>query len=408
MLKIAVTVSLIFVALVALKAQKASVETASLSLSTYGKGKERIDMRIHGLKEAKTHVDKAVENPTTANDPKMWLMRARTYLAIQTDTLGENKKTVISDPDAIETAVNAMVNLHKSDEKDKYTETADAYNAFVGIGVNARYIADVAYNNKDYDRAVKYYELTRKLIPLDDKDLLKRQNISDDGLLYNIATTKKLAKDYDGAKEAFTKLIGKSYNDPWIYLELYDIYLNQENDTASAIETIDKGRRMFEENKNLKYQQIFIYSASGRGDELMQILNESIENDPYNSNNFTLRGKLYRNMGDDDKALEDFKKAVEYNDEDFEAHNELGELYYLMGADKLEEANNLSFSENEKFNQLNAEAKDYFMKSIPSWEKLYTYSTDEKQQAKAGQFLLQMYLKTEQMDKYKELKAEFK
>ena len=76
-------------------AQKSSVETASLSMKTYKKESERKETRIHSLKEAKKHVDLAVKNETTANDPKMWLMRATTYMAIYSDKLGEEGKKIV-------------------------------------------------------------------------------------------------------------------------------------------------------------------------------------------------------------------------------------------------------------------------------------------------------------------------
>ena len=79
---------------IGVSAQKSSVETASLSIKTYKKESERNETRIHSLKEAKKHVDLAVKNETTANDPKMWLMRATTYMAIYSDKLGEGERSL--------------------------------------------------------------------------------------------------------------------------------------------------------------------------------------------------------------------------------------------------------------------------------------------------------------------------
>jgi len=389
-----------------LQAQKASVETASLSLRTYNKKSEKKEIRIHSLNEAKKHVDLAVKNPSTANDPKMWLMRARTYLLIQMDTLGEGHKSCIPLEDAIEVAAEAIINCHKADAKKKYSRSSDSYTAFVNIANSARYIADVAYNKKEYDRSIKYYKLIRKMIPYDDQDLLKRSNITNDGLLFNVATTQKLAGDYENAKKSLTKLIDRSYNDPWIYLLLYEIYIDIDKDTNSAIETIDKGRTMFEEDPNLRQQQIFIYSRAGRSQELIKILDDNIEADPYNGNNYYLRGILYGHIGETDKAEEDYLKAVEYNDELLAAFEDLGKLYYNKGAELSAEANKLGLSETDKYNALNAQVKENFTKAIPNFERIYEISTDSKKQTEMANILLSMYLKTEQMDKYKALKAE--
>ena len=389
-----------------LQAQKASVETASLSLRTYKKTSEKAEVRIHSLKEAKKHVDMAVKNATTSNDPKMWLMRARTYLAIQLDVLGEDGKSCIPMDDPIEVAVEAIINCHKADVKQKYSRSSDAYNAFVPIAVNAKYIGDVSYNAKNYERSIKHYKLARQMFPYDDQSLLKRSNVTDDGLLYNIATTEKLDGKYDDAKKDLNELIDKNYNDPWIYLLLYEIYLDVDNDTNMAIETVDKGRMMFDEDPSLRQQQIFIYSRAGRSQELIDILDDNIEAEPYNGNNYYLRGILYSQLGDVDKAESDYIKAVEYNDELLAAHEDLGKLYYNKGANLADEANKLGLSETEKYNKLNEEVKENFELAIPHFERIYEITTDEKEKNEMANILLSIYLKTEQMDKYKALKAE--
>lgn len=387
-------------------AQKAHVETVSIALKTYSKSTEKVDIRIHNLKEAKKYIDEAAENPSTSNDPKMWLMRARTYLAMQIDTLGEGRKSSLPHPDAIEIAVISMVNCHKSDQSKKFSRSSEAYTAFVNIAINARFIADVAYNKKEYERSIKYYKLTRELIPYDDESLLKRQNITDDALLFSIATTEKYAGKFADAKRDYNELINRSYNDPWIYLDLCDIYLNEDKDTSEAIKIVDKGRIMFEEDPFLRKQQIYLYSVTGRSQELIDILDKNIELDPYNGNNYYLRGILYGEMDNVEMAEKDYLKAVEYNDQLLAAYEDLGKLYFNKGAKIADEANKLGFSETEKFNTMNEEVIVYFNKAIPNFERIYELSTEPKDKNQAAQVLLSMYLKTEQMDKYKALKAE--
>jgi len=191
-------------------------------------------------------------------------------------------------------------------------------------------------------------------------------------------------------------------------VDLYDIYLNTDNDTVKAIETIDAGRIVFEEDINLKQQQIFIYSVSGRSNELIEILNNNIEGEPYNGTNYYLRGLMYVRMKENDKAQMDFEKAVENDEELLNAWNELGQLYYIKGADLTDAANELDLNETEKYNKLLAEAKVYYEKSIPCFIQIYEMSEDAKEKARAAQFLMQMYMKTGQMDKYNEIKAQYK
>jgi len=419
---------------VGMQAQKASVETASISLRTYKKTEEKKEIRVHNLKEAKKHIDMAFKNSTTANDPKMWQLRARVYLAIHMDILGEDGKSCIIENEAISIAGEAIINCHKADAKEKYSRASVAYDAFVGIAVSAQGIANNAEIDSNFARAIQYYQIPRDMIPYDDESLIKRQNITSEGLLNSIAFVEFKFEKYEDAKKHYNELIEMGYNDPLIYVDLYTIYLQQDKDTNMAIQTIDKGRMTFDENKMLKDEQIFIYSVANRSEELFVILTDNIEMDAYNSENYEFRGKLHRsearkfeeqiqeiaNSGSKDntdeleakvlehtnKAIEDYNKAIEMDDQNMDVHYELGEMYYIKGADLLDQANALGFNETTKFDKLNAEAKEYFMKAIPSWETLYNYSADEKVKGKAAAFLKQLYLKTEQMDKYKALKAE--
>ncbi len=420
---------------VGLQAQKANLETVTIALKTYNKKTEKKDKRIHYLNEAKKKIDAASKNSTTANDPRMYLLYARTYLAIHEDKLGENGGPVIVDEQAIEKASEALINCHKTDDaKAKWSGSNEANQAIVGIAYNAQNIALDADAKEDYPRAVKYYQISIDLIPYDKENNIKRNNITIDGNLNSIAYAEYKAGMYDESKKHYHELIDRGYNDPNVYIDLYNLYLQIDKDTVKAIETIDRGRMSFDENKTLKYIQIDIYSKANKSEELFTILTDNIDLDPYNSENYLMRGKLHRSVGaklklDADtlkkqkkteeaakkmeaskkhveEAVADYTKALEMDDQNLEAHSEIGEMYYLQGADIYDEANELGFNEQDKFDKLMVEAKEAFNKAIPSYETIYELSTDEAESGKAAQFLMELYLRTEQMDKYNKIKAE--
>ena len=103
----------------------------------------------------------------------------------------------------------------------------------------------------------------------------------------------------------------------------------------------------------------------------------------------------------------DFEKAVENDEGNVDANRELGELYYEIGANLTDEANSLPLNQSDKYNELNDKAKKNFENAIPCFERVKDYSQDAKVSGRAAQFLMQLYLKTGQMDKYKALKAEY-
>jgi tetratricopeptide (TPR) repeat protein len=92
-------------------------------------------------------------------------------------------------------------------------------------------------------------------------------------------------------------------------------------DDADVYEIASIGFNCYENNKLDDAQTIFEGLAS---------LN------PNDSNAYTMLGSIAQLKGDNDKALEQYTKALELNDEDIAAHTNRGEILLTQG--KLEEA----------------------------------------------------------------------
>jgi tetratricopeptide (TPR) repeat protein len=64
-----------------------------------------------------------------------------------------------------------------------------------------------------------------------------------------------------------------------------------------------------------KYPDVFVYT------------NSVLENDPYNAKAFFIRGYSYKEMGDTNKAIENFRETVKYDPKNYNAFNELGLIF---------------------------------------------------------------------------------
>ena len=69
------------------------------------------------------------------------------------------------------------------------------------------------------------------------------------------------------------------------------IYIEEEN-TAQALEYLELGRDMFEDDQSLINTEINLYIELGRTSELITKLGEAIELDPYNSLLYFNRGTI--------------------------------------------------------------------------------------------------------------------
>jgi tetratricopeptide (TPR) repeat protein len=224
-----------------------------------------------------------------------------------------------------------------------------------------------AYNNNNLEKAERLYNLIFQVIPYDDKKNLQRNNITPESInkeLYFIAIK---AKDNAKAKSYLQKLIDKNYSDPFIYIYMSRIYLN-EKDTAKAIDYISKGRYIFEENKDLINEELRIYIAKGDVNTLIEKLTKAIEVDPEREVLYFNRATLYDQKKNIDKAAIDYKKAIELKADYFDAYYNLGAMYFNQAAEMLNAANNLKSDAEYSKAKAKTDAK-FKTEALPYLEK---------------------------------------
>ena len=116
------------------------------------------------------------------------------------------------------------------------------------------------------------------------------------------------------------------------------------------------------------------------------------------------RGTVYENLKNEDKAVADYKKAIEIKPDYYDAHFNLGAYFFNKGAEKINEANGLPYNETKKFEAMKLEAKKLFETSIPSIEKANELNPKDVDTAN---MLIKVYTQTEQYDKAKAIKAKY-
>jgi len=226
-------------------------------------------------------------------------------------------------------------------------------------------------------------------------------------VMYNTALASEYAEDFEAAKQLYDGLIMLKYNVDGngadLYRSMSKIYKN-EGYNEKAAEYITKGRKAYPNNNNLIVEELEGFLQAGNHEEALTNLNAAITNDDKNPVLYFARGTVYENLKQEDKAVADYKRALEVKPDYYDAAFNLGAYYFNSGADKINESNDVPFNQTKKFEALKAEAKKYFEIAIPYVELSHKIKPGD---APTGTMLSKLYTHTGQYDKAKEIKAKF-
>jgi Tfp pilus assembly protein PilF len=356
-----------------------------LNMHNYLKNKE--------YDKAKAAADAAAAHESTKNTAKMWSLRGQVYQAIYEDKKPEVRNL---DAEAEEKSLEAFINCLKLDKDNIYKD--DVKGRIVAAAAALNYKAGTYAYNKDFEKAGKAYDLVESALPYDFDQGMKRANITKEKLLYNRFETYKFAGDKAKTTELANKLIAMNYKDPKIYIDMTKISL-VDKDTAKALEYIEKGKAMFEDNMELSTFEINIYLARKKTDVLKDKLKAAIESTPDNEVLHLVMGNLYKETKDNVNAEKEYLKAVEIRPDYEPANYNLGVFYYSLGKEWNDKLNALA-PKDPKTKEYEKNKDDNFKKAVEFLEKSYEATKDKQ----TKQVLRQLYLRlgdTAKADLYK-------
>ncbi|MGE0560584.1 MAG: tetratricopeptide repeat protein [Flavobacteriales bacterium] len=421
MKKTVLTITTIVVASIGF-AQKAKV----VSAYNYNKAFER-SLKCSELVDGLAAINEAINDAEAKEWAKTWYYRGNLYFNVLASKT--SKESCLSlDADALEKCTDsymkAMVlnfqdaELKKLDlEKDE-----DVMKFFMALQNQSKvddemYTMDIIgrkipglageygnkgigqFQSKDYKGAQESFGKSMMLSQLSGK--------MDTMMMYNTALASELAGDNATAKQVYEGLIMLKYNvdgnGPNLYMSLSKIY-KKEGDNAKAEEIVKKGRKAYPNDYNLIVTELDGYLAAGKHQEALTNLDLAITNNPNNEVLYFARGTVYENLKNEDKAIADYKKAIELKPDYYDAHFNLGAYFFNKGAEKINEANGLPYNETKKFEAMKLEAKKLFETSIPSIEKANELNPKDVDTAN---MLIKVYTQTEQYDKAKAIKAKY-
>jgi tetratricopeptide (TPR) repeat protein len=367
-------------------AQKHNIVNASIALKN------------ENYSDAKKYIDEAYSNESTSNSAKMWNYRAPIYLQIAI-------KDSEIDKDAILKATEAHIKCLQEDKKGrvivrKWTNKEDVITGIVQCAYKLFNLAIEEFNSANYERAIQLYTAIFDIIPFDEENQLKRGNISKETILFNSFFASKKMNDNVKSKDLLQQLIDMNFNEPAIYIHMSNIFI-EEGNTDQAINYLNLGRDMFEDDQSLINTEINLYIQLGRTTELITKLSEAIELDPENDLLYFNRATMYDQKGDFVNAENDYLISLELNKSSFGANYNLGALYFNAGVETNNKANNTS--NNTIFKKLKSQAENSFSKALPFLEMAFDLDNKDKNtllSLKQLYYLNGDYKKSELMKQY--------
>lgn len=344
--------------------------------------------------KAKASADAASVHESTKNSAKLWMYRGKIYQAIYFDPSDAVKKL---DPEAEEKALESYINCLKNDKDNVYKDEVKGLIVQASAAVSNK--ANAYRINKEFDKAVKCYDLMEAALPYDFDQGMKRNNITKEKLMYNKFEMYKSVPNKEKTLEYANKLIDIKYKEPRIYTDMVKLSL-LDKDTTKALEYIGKGKLMFEDNMELVNQEINIYLARNKTDELKAKLSNAIELSPDNEVLHVILANIYQKTNENDKAEAEYVKALEIKPDYEIANYNLGVMYFNMGNEWNEKLGALPPKETAKAKEYETKANDYFRKAVGNFEKSYEVSPDKATKQQLRKLFLRLG-ETEKADKYK-------
>ncbi len=351
-------------------------------------------LRNKEFDKAKASADAASVHEASANNPKLWKYRGQIYQEIY---FSKEPTVKALDVEAEEKALESYITCLKLDKDGAYKE--DVKGLIVQAVAATSNKANAYVQAKEYDKALKCYDLIEAALPYDFDQGMKRANITKEKLLYYKFDMYKYAANKEKTKEYADKLIGIKYKDVKIYTDMIKLSLI-DRDTTKALDYIAKGKIMFEDNMDLINQEINIYLARNKTNELKDKLTAALEVTPDNEVMHAILANLYQKTKETEKAEAEYLKALEIKPDYEIANYNLGVMYFNSGNEWNDKLGALPPKETAKAKEYEAKANEYFKKAVVNFEKSYEVSPDKATKQQLRKLFLRLG-ETEKADKYK-------
>jgi len=340
--------------------------------------------------EARNLIKGALENPETKNDAKTWYVAG--FIENQQFD-AENTKQVLgqqpNEPVMYEALYNILPYFLKAYELDqmpnekgkvkpKYSKDIKSI-----LGVNQQALFNGGayfFDQRDYKKAYDYFNqyIDVANLPMFEGTPTAAKDTAFMTVQFYAAVAATQLNDSKTAIAALERAKDTEYRQFDVYSYLCYEY-EQARDTVSLEKTLAAGHEVFPDSSYFLNSLINIYVSTNRNEKALEALNlaASKQSDSKQlANIYNVLGYVYETgLKDYANAEKNFKLALEKDPALVDAMANLGRVYYNQGANKRNEADNITDTKQYQ-EQINV-AKEFFKQALPYFKQAHEAKPSE-------------------------------
>jgi tetratricopeptide (TPR) repeat protein len=321
--------------------------------------------KVSKLTEAKNQIDAAIQDEKTKDKAKTWFIRGQVYSAIATAEDPAVQAIASKPVEVATTSFKKAQELENNPNSTYYVFADQSLNGLWGDFVNK---GATAYQAGNYEDAMNLFD---KAITVNPTDTTAN--------LYAGVAAQQIG-DRDRSAKYFYQLIDAGYVDKDIFYALIAHERDEKQNYEKAREVIKRGKAAFPEEAEFRKQEVALLLKQDKTAEAKAELQSAIEAEPNNADLYFNLGYLNEELGDQQAAIDAYKKALEVDPKHKNSAFNLAVIHYNRAADTVKEANNvgLSNAEAKKGQELRKKATQYFKDALPFVENALRLHPDNR------------------------------
>jgi len=379
-----------------------------------------------------------IVNPKKNTDPKVWLARGellieiyKTHLQYLRKDMSKNElKILFGEPQQIQTRTEGQRTLEdyiyerititlENDKVISWVETmkiiedplpeADkAFRKAIELDTEKKLTEKIveglkslklyyesegidAFNSKSYEKAYNNFDNVLKI-----NDLPPMEGTVDTLIYYSTARAAKEAGKDDIAIKMFKKSLELDYDDPYIYVFMNESY-KALGDTADALVALKTGFEKHPDNQSILIELINFYLLRGESEAALEYLALAKQDDPDNISFIFAEGTIFDKLGRTDDAINAYKTCIELDPSYFNAHFNLGVVYYNKAVKIIDDAQKVE--DLKTYNEMMASSEVEFANAIPHMEKARDIAPDTQVKCEVLNTLKTLYYRVKNEEK---------
>jgi tetratricopeptide (TPR) repeat protein len=195
----------------------------------------------------------------------------------------------------------------------------------------------------------------------------------DTGLVFNTGFVAGLAGKYEESLVYLNRAKEMGYGQGSLYVLIKEAYVEM-GDSIRAEEALQQGFQRFPDDNIVLVELVNFYIHAGKSDEALNYLRLAKEQEPDNPSFHYAEGALHDELGNPDRALEAYRRALELNPDYFDPAYNAGVLFYNRAVRMLEKANEIM--DNVQYEKAREEAFEVLRESVPFLEQAHINNPD--------------------------------